>query len=201
MKKIYVVMFIGLSILSSLNSEAQTQKNWFIIGGDIANLNVGLQKNNSTFNFDFTPRIAWFLRDNLAVGLYALAGIGSTKTGTITSTSFNYGIGPVARYYFTGKALESVNKTRWFADANVGINGSNNKTTGQPSVTTNGLGVGFGPGLAYFINRNIALEALVKYNLIVGFGKSTTDNSINFGVGFQIHLPGSKIRSMKEDVK
>ena len=199
MKKIYLALLVAVSFITS-DVAAQTQKGWFIIGGDVANINVGFQKDNSSFGFDFTPRVAWFLRDNVAVGLSALLGVNSQKINSITTTNLNYGIGPVARYYFTGRALESVRKTRWFADANIGINGSNTKT-GQASVSTNGLGIGFGPGLAYFINQNIAFEALVKYNLIVGFGNSTTDNSLNIGVGFQIHLPGSKVRSLKNDVK
>ena len=92
-------------------------------------------------------------------------------------------------------------KTRWFAEANVGIFGSNTKVSGSPSVNTNGLGIGFGPGLAYFLNENIALEVLAKYNLTVGFGNATTNNGLNIGIGFQIHLPKAKLKAMKADVK
>ena len=35
-------------------------------------------------------------------------------------------------------------------EANVGIYGSNTKVTGVSSVSTNGLGIGFGPAIALF---------------------------------------------------
>ncbi|MEJ7587937.1 MAG: hypothetical protein WKI04_10295, partial [Ferruginibacter sp.] len=62
------------------------------------------------------------------------------------------------------------------------------------------LGIGIGPGIAYFLNQNIALEVLPKYNLTVGFGNATTTNALNISIGFQIHLPKSKLKAMKEDV-
>lgn len=68
------------------------------------------------------------------------------------------------------------------------VYGSNTKVSGGATTNTNGLGVGIGPGFAYFLNQNIALEVLAKYNLTVGFGNSTTINSLNLGLGFQIHL-------------
>ena len=86
-------------------------------------------------------------------------------------------------------------------EANVGIYGSNTKVTGVSSISTNGLGIGFGPGIAYFLNGNIALEALVKYNLTLGFGNSTTNHGLNIGIGFQIHLPKAKLKAMKNDIK
>lgn len=60
-------------------------------------------------------------------------------------------------------------------EVNVGIYGPNTKVSGVSSVNTNGLGIGFGSGNAYFLNENIAVEAFAKYNLTVGFGNSTTN--------------------------
>lgn len=82
-------------------------------------------------------------------------------------------------------------RTRFFLEGNVGIEGYN------PAVgeNTNGLGLGVGPGIAYFVTPNIGLEALVKYNSIVGFGSAVSNNNINVGFGFQIYLPSSKVKS------
>lgn len=202
MKKFYAAIVSVTCMLTVTNVPAQTQKNWYIIGGNISHLNVDFQKDNTVFNFDLTPRVAWFIQDNLAVGLSILAGVSTSKTNSTTSTSFRYGIGPVARYYITGNALNSVRKTRWFADLNIGFSGANTKITGESSISTNGIGTGLGPGIAYFINQNIALEALAKYNLSAGFGNSTTVNSLSLEIGFQVHLPRAKLRSMKNnDIK
>ena len=130
------------------------------------------------------------MQDDFAIGNEVLLGL---ETGDSFTTT-NYGIGLIARYYLSGNPLESVGKTCWFLDSNVGIYGTNTKVSGMECVITNGLGFGFGPGLAYFINKNIALEAVVKYN-------STTNNSFNIGLGFQIHLPKSKFKSLENDVK
>lgn len=200
MKKIYLCLFTLGCMMASNQLQAQTQKGWYIIGGNLANIDFGFQKNNTNFSLDLTPRVAWFVQDNLALGVQLLAGVSTTKTNSTSSTNVRYGISPIARYYFTGKAIESVRKTRWFGDVNIGIQGENSKISSQPTVTTNGLGIGFGPGIAYFINQNIALEVLAKYNIIVGFGSSTTSNNVSLGVGFQIHLPGSKLKAMKSDV-
>lgn len=194
MKKIFT---FALLVIFFTATKAQTKKDWYIIGGNLTNIGLDFQKGNTNFSLNIVPRVAWFVRDDFAIGAEVLIGL---KTGDGFTTT-NYGIGPIARYYLTGNALESVGKTRWFLDGNVGFYGANTKVSGMESASTNGLGIGFGPGLAYFINQNIALEVLAKYNLTVGFGNSTTNNALNIGFGFQIHLPKSKLNSLKKDFK
>lgn len=194
MKKIMMILALSLGCIAAAN--AQTQKDWYLIGGNISNIRLGLDKSGNKFSFDLTPKVAWFWKDNLAVGAYANLGFNSVKSGTTTVNSFTYQVGPLARYYFKGNALNAVSKTRWFLEGNVGIAGDN--ITG---TATNGLGVGFGPGIAYFINQNIALEGLAKYNYIAGFGNRGNSSNLNIGIGLQIYLPRAKVRELKNDVK
>ena len=195
MKK-FSTTFIALLLLASA-ANAQTQKDWYIIGSHISDINLDLQKGNTGFGLTIDPRVAWFVKDNFAIGAQVVLSLNTSKG----FTTFGYGVGPIARYYFKNNALESVNKTRWFLDADIGLAGLNTKVTGNEAVNTNGLGLGIGPGLAYFINQNIALEGLVKYNYTKGFGNDGVNtNGINFGIGFQIHLPQAKIRDMRNDV-
>ena len=195
MKKLITMALATMFITVAAN--AQTQKDWYIIGGHISDINLGLQKGNTNFGLKIDPRVAWFVKDNFALGAQVLVGVNTGKG----FTTFDYGVGPIARYYFKNNALESVSKTRWFADADLGIQGQNKKVTGSSTVSTNGLGFGVGPGLAYFINQNIALEGLVKYRWTNGFGDNGVNASnINFGLGFQIHLPKAKIRDMRSDI-
>jgi len=58
------------------------------------------------------------------------------------------------------------------------------------------LGLGFGPGYAYFITENIGLETLLKYNLIVGFGSSATNSNLNLSLGFQIYLGSGRAKEV-----
>ncbi|MEO8794825.1 MAG: porin family protein [Daejeonella sp.] len=185
MKKIITtVLLAGLGILTS---SAQTQKGNVMWGASVSNIGLDFQKGNTGFSLDLTPKIGYFIKDDLAVGPEVLIGL-NTNSG---STVFNYGVGGFGRYFLSPSGTTSVGKgSRWFLEANAGLTGTNVKIKGSSSSNTNGLGIGFGPGLSYFITDRIALEGLLKYNLGVGFGNSTTTNRLNLGIGFQIYLPG-----------
>jgi hypothetical protein len=90
--------------------------------------------------------------------------------------------------------MNLLHHSRFFVEGNVGIEGDN------PAVgdNTNGLGLGIGPGWTYFITPNIGLEALLKYNGIVGFGSKPTSSNLNLTIGFQIYLPPSRFRKPTE---
>ncbi len=86
----------------------------------------------------------------------------------------------------------------FFVEGNVGLEGDNV----SHGATTNGLGIGIGPGVAYFITPNIGLEGLLKYNGIIGGGNDALRNTLNFNFGFQIYLPGKATRTkVMNDVK
>lgn len=193
MKKLLLVLgsVVGLASAAS----AQTQQGYYLIGGNIGNIGGTFQKGSSSFNLGITPKVAWFVRDNIAIGGQVELGLNTVKDA---GTNFSYNIGPIARYYVPGQAVEEVNKTRFFAEANVGFGGENNSKSG---ASTNGVVFGAGPGLAYFLNENIALEGLLKLNVKSGFGSSGVAVNPNLSVGFQIHLPSSKVRSLRNDVK
>lgn len=195
MKKTILIIAVLISTVGI--ASAQTEKGNYIIGSDLANLNLNFQKNNTTFGLSISPKVAWFIQDNFAIGGLVDLGLQTGKGFTNT----NYGIGPLARYYFTASQVDVPKKMRFFGEANVGFFGQNTKVSGTPGVSTNGIGFGVGPGLAYFVNKNIALETLLKYNGTAGFGNSTFLNSVNLSLGFQIHLPGSKIKAMAKENK
>ncbi len=151
-------------------AKAQIQKGNVMLGADIANLNLSLNT-GSNFSAELNPKAAWFIHDNIAVGGYVDFRISTSKGN---GTDIYYGIGPLARYYINDPNLNPVHHARFFIEANVGIEGSN------PEVgeSTNGLGLGVGPGLAYFVTPNIGLEALLKYQGIIGFGSSLTSSNL-----------------------
>lgn len=132
------------------------------MGGNFANLNLGFN-DPKVFSLDLTPKAAWFVRDNVALGGYVNFGIATAK-GSSTTTS--YGIGGLGRYY-TGQDVEVLRHGRFFGEATVGIGGVNVSDGGG---NTNGLNFSFGPGFAYFITPGIGLETLLKYNGLAGFG-------------------------------
>ena len=185
MKKILTLLAIGLAVVNVSN--AQLQKGNVLIGGNIADFNLGLNKGGA-YNFTIVPKAAWFISDNVAVGGYLNFGLQGAKNG---ATSTTYGIGPLARYYMGKTDLDMLKHGRWFVEGNVGVGGTN-VSDGGPS--TNGLDLGVGPGYAYFITPNIGLEGLFKYYGQVGFGNTTSSNNLGLSVGLQIYLPGKSTR-------
>ena len=185
-----IVMMLMMTI-----GYSQTQKGNVFIGADLANFDVDFQDDNTLFNLDLTPKAAWFIADNTALGAEVLFGLNTQKG----STSISYGVGALARKYKGAAATNLTRTTKWFLEANVGIYGTNLTGTNITKTSTNGLGIGVGPGLAYFVSPTIALEALAKYNLTVGFGSSTTTNSLGLAIGFQIYLPGKAVQQTAQD--
>ncbi|MBN9296111.1 MAG: hypothetical protein J0I41_03820 [Filimonas sp.] len=186
MKKI-IVALVGLIGFSAV-SHAQTQQGNVMVGGTISNMDLDLGS-SGTFKLDLSPKAAWFIKDNIALGGYVNLGLVTAKGA---GTGVNYGVGALGRYYIADKNAQIINKAKFFVEANVGIEG-NNPAQG---ASTNGLGLGFGPGLAYFVTPNIGLEGLIKYQGLVGFGDAATNSHLTFGIGFQIYLPGKHVKQM-----
>lgn len=177
----------------AFTSNAQIQKGNVFIGGNFANINLGLD-DSKVFSLDISPKAAWFVQDNVALGGFVNLGIQTAK-GSGTAT--NYGLGALGRYY-TGTDVEVLRHGRFFAEGTAGIGGINVSNGGG---NTNGFNFGVGPGFAYFVTPNIGLESLLKYNGTTGFGNAGYQSALNLSFGLQIYLPGkSTARKVKNDL-
>ncbi|MEL1244973.1 outer membrane beta-barrel protein [Flavobacterium sp. DGU11] len=192
MKNTILPLLIAVTMIS-FSASSQIQKGNLLVGGNIANVNLGLN-DPKIFSVDITPKVAWFIKDNIALGGYAQFGLEAAKH---TSTSTSYGIGALGRYY-TGPEGEVVSHSRFFAEVTAGFGGVNVSGTDN----TNGVNLSAGPGFAYFINPNIGLEVLFKYNGLVGLGSTPYQSNLNLSFGFQIYLPGkSTVKKVENDFK
>jgi hypothetical protein len=197
MKKFQKLSIALMALFISTTVIAQTQKGNLMVGSDITDFGFTFQKASTRFNFNLNPRLAYFIKDDLAIGPYINFGL-STSNGA--GSDVNYGIGALARYYIHDKnvkKLEFSKRARFFLEANAGFGGQNPAN----GASTNGVQLGVGPGLSYFITPNVALDALLKYDLIVGGGNSTTSQNLGFGLGFQIFLPTAKAREIIHEEK
>jgi len=193
MKK-YIILTIIAITCAGLNTRAQIQQGNVLVGGNFANLNLGLN-DPKVFSLDITPKAAWFIQDNIALGGYVNLGIETAK-GSSTTTS--YGAGALGRYY-TGEDVEILSHGRIFGEATLGVGGVNVSDGGG---NTNGIDFSFGPGFAYFITPSIGLETLLKYNGLGGFGDQGFQSNLTLSFGFQIYLPGkSTAKKIKNDVR
>lgn len=193
MKKFTLLTALILSFLC-FTASAQIQKGNVLVGGDFANLSLGLNTPN-VFNINISPKAAWFVQDNVALGGYVNLGLQTAK-GAKTVTS--YGVGALGRYY-TGSDVAVLRHGRLFGEATIGVGGQNVSGGGG---NTNGLNLSVGPGFAYFITPNIGLETLLKYNGLVGFGSQTYQSTVTLNFGFQIYLPGRRtVKKVMGDIK
>ena len=175
----------------TMTATAQLQKGYYLIGGDLASTSIGFS-DGTPFNLNINPKIAWFRNNNLAIGGFIDFGLSTAKG---TGTSVNYGVGPLARYYFGSAAVSTTTTAtssgRFFVEGDFGIQGINT----AHGASTNGFGLGIGPGVAYFVNQNIALEALLKYKKVFGFGNDGGQSILGLNLGFQIFLPRGSVRT------
>lgn len=184
MKKLILLITLFLCVTVA---NAQLNKRNMIVGSSISDLRIDFDNQTS---FQFTPKAAYFLTNDLAIGAYGQFGVNHTHGQD--GSFYTYGIGPMARYYFHFKKTEesALEKFKFYSEGNFGFSGTNNTVNNS---TTNGLGFGFGPGVSYFITPSVALEASLKYEGVVGFGSTTYSNSLVFGIGFQIFIPSKKV--------
>ena len=193
MKKFTFLIFFAI-IAIGFTASAQIQKGNVLVGGDLADISIGLNSPN-VFDFNISPKAGWFIEDNVALGGYVNLGIQSAK-GSSTTTS--YGIGALGRYYL-GSGLAVLNHSRFFGEGTVGFVGVDVSDGGG---NTNGLNIGVGPGFAYFITPSIGLETLLKYNGLAGFGNQNYQSNLTLNFGFQIYLPGKRTgNKIKGDVR
>jgi hypothetical protein len=197
MKKIRQLTLALIVLFFSTAAIAQTQKGNLMVGANITDFGFNFQKASTIFHFNLDPKLAYFIKDDLAVGAYVNFGLETTGGN---GTNVNYGLGALARYYIQDKnvrKLEFSKRARFFLEGNAGFGGTNPAS----GASTNGVQLGIGPGVSYFITPNVALDGILKYDVIIGGGNSTTSHQLNVGVGFQIFLPTAKARAIiREDL-
>jgi hypothetical protein len=181
-------MLVMMMSVTTYAVKAQLEKGNVFVGGDIADFDLSLNSGNN-FIVTLTPKAAWFIQNSVAVGAYIDFGLNTTEG---QGTTVNYGLGGLGRYYYNPDEGSVVHETKFFFEVNAGFQGVN-VANGD---NTNGLGLGMGPGVAHFITTNISLEALLKYNGVIGFGSSTTSSRLQLGVGFLVYLPGKQARNV-----
>jgi Protein of unknown function (DUF3575) len=231
MKRLF--LFIAIAMIG-LTVAAQTKKGDKLVGVGIGGINYTNSDSKTTysntptvynsdgnsFSISVNPNVAWFVKDNLAIGggvsvsFYSSKGTSSNSSSATTSenksTQPSVYIGPFARYYFGGSP-----KGMPFAQVNFnyGIYGGNSESkvsTGSSSETkTKPKGdwnTGLTFGYEHFVTSNIGLFAsigfnygksktLYEYRPSTGSGYDYTSEYSRFyipvNVGLQVHIPGS----------
>ncbi|RQP09049.1 MAG: hypothetical protein EAS48_09050 [Chryseobacterium sp.] len=175
MKKLVLgAAFAAIALAGTANAQIQ-EGNW-LVGGHVANIQF-----TKPFTIDLSPKAAYFVKDNWAVG----AGV-DVKYADGSETTWS--IAPFTRYYFNTNEIDGLlNHGRFFAEGSAGFGGKNEEVGEKNS--TNGVKLGIGAGYAYFITPNVSVEGLLKFDGYVGGGNKSGNGDLNLGVGFSIYLP------------
>jgi hypothetical protein len=114
-------------LLAATKAHAQLSKGTVLVGTDVANFKLGLEK-DAGFDILLEPKGAWFIKDNLAIGGYFKLGV--SKENDNAPTTAVYGVGPLVRYYINKDNLNLLKHGRWYGEANAGIEGKNQSKGG-----------------------------------------------------------------------
>lgn len=188
MKKIYFLLFLLSTVLVGFS---QTEKGSVLLGGNVdftsTSSTTGGQyggHSNSTL-FVLNPMIGVFPVNNLAVILNTNYMTGSFSENGNSSSGHTLLIGPLLRYY-----IPTSQSVKFFGGAGVEFGSGE----GQTSTVYQ-----FQAGPAFFINRNLALEfnvnyqiGTVKYQGDIVSQPSTSQSQFGISVGFMVYLGKGK---------
>jgi opacity protein-like surface antigen len=172
MKKRFLTMLAIVSFFA-VGAFAQIQKGNAMVGGS-----AGFQNGDDATQVSLSPKVGYFVIDKLAIG--ASLDVEFAKAGDDKSTSF--GLSPFARYYLTDGTPLKVFGEAGFGIARIKISGFDD------TFKSNQIGLGI--GASYFLNDNVAVDAIFGYN---SFQLEDADRSNIFGltIGVQAFFGGS----------
>ena len=183
MKKIILT---ALAVVSFTLASAQEENSNGFTKGDVfisGSFGFGSEKtgDNKTNTFNISPRVGYFVSENIAAGARINFSSEKRELGTNEETLSITTLGAFGRYYFSPTSKFSL-----FGELGVDYVASKFEEEGEPDDKANGFGLGLAPGVSYFISNNFALEAtwgILGYRTVkpdVDNAEST--NNFDFGV-------------------
>ena len=200
MKKVILAVVVMIATVSMSNAQM------FVGGGLGVDFSGGKLKGGSatidapsTFSFEFTPKLGFYLSSDFAVGVQVGLSSSSTKTpkeysyylsDDMKETTFGWELGVFAR-----KNVLGTEKLSLLLEGLIGVGGSKPKTKVGSETTdddsTFSFGISFLPVLEYSLTDKLSLEMSCDF-LRLGFSSSTVTDaddsnnkatSTSFGLG------------------
>ncbi len=188
MKKITTALL--MTLIFYLDSNGQITKGNWLVGGNFSYSGAKSKGNDAvnskTRNIDIVSNVGFFLHDKIAAGIKLNTAFSKQKypqvDGSTNSIVQNkYGIGPFLRYYF----LNAENRINIFSDVNANYSVTSNKSN---DVRSKEIDYSFFAGAVVFLNTSVGMEFLLGYNNSNAVNADAVGESIQFKIGFQIHL-------------
>lgn len=179
-KNLFILLLMNTSAFAQL-----PQKGDWLVGSDIASLKVPLGRNRTTLG-EIALLGGKFISQRVVLGVSVpVSWLTTPALSTIPRTiTYAYGLVPFARFYLTDTRLRP-----YLA---VGAGYLVTQYKGEREVSHNGAMYNGNVGLAYFINRNVSIDAVANYSSQPYQARSSfsvsNDEQLNFLLRFQIFL-------------
>ena len=176
-------LLLNLTLLVTVTfASAQTNKGDWMVGGS-----VRLNTTEANKEITLQPTAGYFFAKSFAAATelkLSFSKFGGEKTNS-------FGLGPFARYYFnlSDASFKPLVHSSFTIET---VTTRQNNIKNRNTVTSLFLG----GGAAYFINENVALEALAGYNRSK-YENLDSEGGFAFRLGFQVHLLGRNLRTIK----
>lgn len=181
-------LFLLLLATAAAGAHAQTEQGNYLVGGT-AQLNTVKGQTIIEVN----PSAGYFFTDNFAAGANFTVSYSKLNSGSSANRVTKFGLGPFVRYYAGSTGV------RPFLESNANFTSMKTKTS-VDSKTSTGITYFIGPGAAFFLNRNVALEALAGYSH-AAYKNETGKGGFAFKIGFQIYLSKAEVQTTTNAVQ
>jgi outer membrane protein len=199
-----LTVFLITFLLISFGLLGQTEKGNFLIGGTAS---IGNSNENSSYNFattistqttktfsvSVTPNISYFVIDRLAAGVITGYSYLSEKSVQVPKPvkGHTLSVGPQVRYYFPFNNFAVFPQLSyawgWSITDSDPYSGSTEKEKMNIQTFFGGI------GLAYFVRKNIGIEAIAGYKRIttsytndIETKDTNSQIALNFGIQFYL---------------
>lgn len=206
MKTLTLIVCLASTLMAKV--EAQTEKGRWTVGAEVGNFTYQNQYGNQSFTGSLSPSGGYFITNGLVVGTGIPVSFATQTFSTINSSDGRYtttaiGLAPFVRYFIGRSKLKPFLGVTYSYSKAVGKYQADPRRGGAES-RTEGYATSLIPnvGVAYFINRNLALNVGINYNInhqeyetvrtsptVPGQSNSDTNTeSLSLGIGFRLFI-------------
>jgi len=114
MKRINLLLLACLGFFGVQQANAQLQKGNLMVGANLADLGLRLQNSNTRISFAISPKLGYFVQDNLAIGAEVGLGLDHQSVSSISTNEINYKIGAFGRYFISDPRAILLKHSRFF---------------------------------------------------------------------------------------
>lgn len=189
-----ILFFYAISFTASL---AQTEQGRWQLGAQLGNLRYRNEGEYSTKDFGGTiaPSAGYFIARNLVIGAGVPVSYSSSRLSSDNYKWYQlvYGVSPFINYYIGNKPLKPY--VGFSYAYNKSVSYSRSFSTSESTYRGHSTVISPRAGVAYWVTRNVALNAGLSFNIQHSEGMPTTPIPMPVLLGFT-ELPDSRYFSL-----